>query len=356
MSGKKRSEETTPEDTAHLSHAPEHDISEDKISRVGGGKMQRRLRRYNIRMLIASVAILMALCGILLVRIQDLNGTIGNMASQIARLTGVAAQQQEELELLRTLTEELSAALEEKLSDGGKEAAGKKDGQAGEKSVEASTPGITAAHTAYLTFDDGPSDNTEEVLEILDRYGVKATFFVVGNQAEQEEEMLKKIVEAGHTLGMHSYSHKYSELYASVESFAEDFTKMQNYLEEVTGVKSLVYRFPGGSSNTISEVDMKEFARYLDGQGVCFFDWNISSGDGGSYLFPAETLIENCTKNVSKYSTSVILMHDSASKSTTLEALPTIIETIQAMEDTVILPITAETSPVQHIKWQENEG
>ena len=354
MSGKKKSEETTPEDTVLLSGAPEHDISKDKISR--GGKAQRRLRRYNIRMLIASVVVLMTLCGVLLVRIQDLNGTIGNMASQIARLTGVAAQQQEELELLRTMTEELSAALEEKLSGGGKDAAGKKDGQAGEKSVEVSTPGITAAHKVYLTFDDGPSDNTEEVLEILDRYGVKATFFVVGNQAEQEEEMLKKIVEAGHTLGMHSYSHKYSELYASVDSFAEDFTKMQDYLEEVTGVKSLVYRFPGGSSNTISEIDMKEFARYLDGQGVRFFDWNISSGDGGSYLFPAETLIENCTKNVSKYSTSVILMHDSASKSTTLEALPTIIETIQDMEDTVILPITSETTPVQHIKWQENEG
>ncbi|MCI9143600.1 MAG: polysaccharide deacetylase family protein [Lachnospiraceae bacterium] len=355
MSGKNRSEDTTPEDTALLREAPEHDISEDKFRGAGGEKRQRRLRRYNIRMLIASVATLMALCAVLLVRIQNLNGTIGNMASQIARLTGIAARQQEELQLLRELTEDLSAALEEKLNDGRKDTTGENGGQAGDKSVETSSTAITAAHKVYLTFDDGPGANTQEILDILDRYGVKATFFVVGEQAEQEEELLKKIVEAGHTLGMHSYSHKYSELYASVESFAKDFAKMQNYLEDVTGVKSTVYRFPGGSSNTISEIEMEEFARYLDGQGVRFFDWNISSGDGGSHLVPAETLIENCTKNVSKHSTSVILMHDSAGKSTTLEALPTVIETIQAMEDTVLLPITEETTPVQHIKWQENE-
>lgn len=347
MSERKKSKDTTPEDAVSLKKELKHDISEDKI-RAAGGRGVGRLRRYNIRMLIASVIILMALCGVLLARIQNLNRKIGNMTAQMAKLTGIATQQKEQLQQLKNLTEELSAALEEKLTSG------EKDGQASGESVEASTPAITAAHKVYLTFDDGPSDNTREILDILDRYDVKATFFVVGNQAEKEEEMLKEIVDAGHTLGMHSYSHKYSEMYASVENFAADFTKIQDYLYEVTGVKSMVYRFPGGSSNTISEIDMKEFARYLEGQGVRFFDWNISSGDGGPHLFPTETIIENCTKSISSHSTSVILMHDSASKSTTLEALPTIIETIQAMEDTVILPITDETTPVQHIKWQED--
>lgn len=347
MSERKKSKDNTPEDAVSLKKELKHDISEDKI-RTAGGRGVGRLRRWNIRMLIASVIILMALCGVLLARIQNLNGKIGDMTTQMAKLTGIATQQKEQLQQLKNLTEELSAALEEKLTSG------EKDGQAPGESVEASTPAITAAHKVYLTFDDGPSDNTREILDILDRYDVKATFFVVGNQAEKEEEMLKEIVDAGHTLGMHSYSHKYSEMYASVENFAEDFTKIQDYLYEVTGVKSMVYRFPGGSSNTISEIDMKEFARYLEGQGVRFFDWNISSGDGGPHLFPTETIIENCTKSISSHSTSVILMHDSASKSTTLEALPTIIETIQAMEDTVILPITDETTPVQHIKWQED--
>ena len=160
---------------------------------------------------------------------------------------------------------------------------------------------------------------------------------------------------AGHTLGMHSWTHKYSELYASVENFAEDLKRQQDYLYEVTGVKSNVYRFPGGSSNKVSDIAMKEFAQYLEGQDVRFFDWNISSGDGGSYLFPTETIIENCTSNISKYGTSVVLMHDSAGKSTTLEALPTVIEKIQAMEDAVILPITNATEPVQHIKWRDGD-
>ena len=86
---------------------------------------------------------------------------------------------------------------------------------------------------------------------------------------------------------------------------------------------------------------------------MSFFDWNVSSGDGGSHLFPVETIVENCTGNIGRYSVSVILMHDSAGKTTTLEALPIIIEKIQAMEDTVILPITDATVPVQHIRWQD---
>lgn len=352
MSGKKKSKDITPEDAVSLQEEPKHDISEDKI-RAAGGRGVGRLRRCNIRMLIASVIILMVLCGVLLVRIRALNGKVADMTAQLARLAGIATQQQEQLQQLRTLTEELSDALEGTSASGENTAAGKGVGQASGESVEASTSAITAAHKVYLTFDDGPSDNTQEILDILDKYGVKATFFVVGNQAEKEEEMLKKIVEAGHTLGMHSYSHKYSELYASVESFAEDFTKMKDYLYETTGVKSTVYRFPGGSSNTISELEMKEFARYLDEQGVRFFDWNISSGDGGSYLFPTETIIENCTGSIERHGTSVVLMHDVSNKSTTIEALPTIIEKIQAMEDTVILPITDETTPVQHIQWQE---
>lgn len=155
---------------------------------------------------------------------------------------------------------------------------------------------------------------------------------------------------------MHSYSHKYSELYASEEAFEADFLKLQGYLEDVTGVKSKVYRFPGGSSNTVSKVDMGIYADYLDSQEVRFFDWNISSGDGGSAVLPVETLVENVTGGISENQISVVLMHDSAEKSTTVEALPTIIENILAMEDTVILPITENTRPVQHIHRQSQEA
>ena len=172
---------------------------------------------------------------------------------------------------------------------------------------------------------------------------------------QRVEDALRRIVEEGHTLGMHSYTHDYDQIYESVESFAEDFERVRDYLYEVTGVESTVYRFPGGSSNAVSHIDMREFAEYLDSQEIRFFDWNISSGDGGSFLVPVEMLIENCTATIKDHGTSVVLMHDGTAKSTTLEALPEIIETIQAMEDTVLLPITDETSVVQHIQWK-SEG
>ncbi|MDE6700533.1 MAG: polysaccharide deacetylase, partial [Acetatifactor sp.] len=206
-----------------------------------------------------------------------------------------------------------------------------------------------APRKVHLTFDDGPSIYTDEILEILEEYDVKATFFVVGKEDERSKEAILKIVEAGHTLGMHSYSHKYSELYASTENFAADFEKQRSFLEELTGQTCRFYRFPGGSSNTVSKVDMQQFADYLEEQDMVFYDWNISSGDGGRQLLSVDTLVRNSTSDLGEWKTAVILMHDSADKPTTVEALPQIIEKILAMEDTVILPITDDTQPVQHI-------
>ena len=113
----------------------------------------------------------------------------------------------------------------------------------------------------YLTFDDGPSDNTEEILDILKKYDVKATFFVVGNTSEHGQELLKRIVEEGHSIGIHSYSHKYSAIYDSEESFFEDFNKISDYIYDVTGVRTQICRLPGGSSNTVSKISMAELVR-----------------------------------------------------------------------------------------------
>ncbi|MCH5343474.1 MAG: polysaccharide deacetylase [Acetatifactor sp.] len=210
-------------------------------------------------------------------------------------------------------------------------------------------------HKVYLTFDDGPSIYTDEILDILNEYGVKATFFVVGKEDAASQEAIRRIVEEGHTLGMHSYSHKYSEIYKSVEAFSEDFHQIQDYLYDLTGVQCVYYRFPGGSSNTVSPLNMQNFADYLDAQGVTYYDWNIASGDGGSRLLNTDTLLHNSTDDVNRWQTSIVLLHDSANKPTTVEALPGILENILAMEDTVILPITEETVPVQHIHIKTNE-
>lgn len=201
----------------------------------------------------------------------------------------------------------------------------------------------------YLTFDDGPSAYTDDILDILKEYDVKATFFVVGKEGEKNEGIYKRIVEEGHTLGMHSYSHRYKEIYASEENFAEDLEKLQTYLYDITGVESRFYRFPGGSSNTVSRIDMSTFIDYLCAQGIVYFDWNVSSGDASSGGISVEQIIDNCVENTD-YNNRVILMHDSQEKRTTVDALPSVIEMLLAQENTQIVPITDDTEPVQHRK------
>lgn len=201
----------------------------------------------------------------------------------------------------------------------------------------------------YLTFDDGPSSNTNRILDILAEYDVKATFFVVGKEEEEYQALYNRIVDEGHTLAMHSYSHKYNEIYQSVESYSADLSKLQEFLYDTTGVWCRYCRFPGGSSNTVSRVDMHELIDYLDDQDMSYFDWNISSGDAASsYIGPAD-IIRNCTVKLREYDEAIILMHDASNKNSTVEALPGLIETIQAMEDTKILPITDDTERIHHI-------
>lgn len=211
-----------------------------------------------------------------------------------------------------------------------------------------------AARKIYLTFDDGPSVNTDEILDILKEYDIKATFFVVGKTDAGSVAAYQRIVEEGHTLAMHSYSHKYDEIYESKEAFISDLTQLQEYLYEITGVWPRIYRFPGGSSNTVSKVEMSELIRYLTNMGIVYYDWNVASGDAVLHTLSAETIVENCMTGINKQSESVILLHDAANKRTTVEALPKIIEQVLAQGDAVFLPITDETVPVQHLAVTEN--
>lgn len=199
----------------------------------------------------------------------------------------------------------------------------------------------------YLTFDDGPSSNTDEILDILDRYGVKATFFVIGKEDEASQAAYRRIAEEGHTLGMHSFSHQYSAIYNSLEDFEEDFTHLRSYLYDLTGEESEFYRFPGSSSNQISNTDMGEFISYLDEVGVTYFDWNVSSGDATTQAYTKEEIVDNVLNDVVKYKTSVVLLHDSDAKGTTVEALPELIEGLQAI-GAEILPIDENTTPIQY--------
>ncbi len=201
----------------------------------------------------------------------------------------------------------------------------------------------------YLTFDDGPSGNTGKILDILAEHNVKATFFVVGKTEEKYQPLYKRIVEEGHTLAMHSYSHKYNEIYQSRESYIEDLSKLQEFLYETTGVWCRYCRFPGGSSNTVSRVDMHELIDYLEEQDMSYFDWNVSSGDASTAYISPEAVVRNSTARLAEFDEAIILLHDAVDKSSTVRALPELIEKIQAMEDTKIVPITDETEPIHHI-------
>ena len=298
-------------------------------------KRVRRLKKIIILVLMLSIAIPWVACGVLFAKVNKINKTLEEMSERLDKLADMQLTQ-----AAQSVLKEEAVPAAENPSD---------EEEKADEAEPAPKEEEISGRKVYLTFDDGPSIYTEEILNILEQYDVKATFFVVGKEDEASKAALQKIVDGGHTLGMHSYSHKYRELYESLDSFAEDFQMLRNYLYDVTGQTSMFYRFPGGSSNTVSEIDMQEFAGYLTDEGVTFFDWNISSGDGGSVVLPVETLVENCTKDVEQWNNAVILMHDSAEKPTTVEALPTIIETIQAMEDTEILPITEDTVPIQHI-------
>jgi peptidoglycan/xylan/chitin deacetylase (PgdA/CDA1 family) len=177
---------------------------------------------------------------------------------------------------------------------------------------------------------------------------VKATFFVVGNENEQAKGLYQRIVEEGHTIGMHSYSHKYSVIYESLAAFQDDLRQLRNYIHEITGVETNIMRFPGGSSNQVSNTDTDEFIRFLKKEGINYYDWNVISGDASSQTFLPAELVSNVVRDVKQFDTSIVLMHDASTKSATVEALPTMIDQLTAM-NMELLPINSDTKLIQHI-------
>jgi len=132
----------------------------------------------------------------------------------------------------------------------------------------------------YLTFDDGPTRAvTPQILDILAERDIKATFFVVGRNVVANPDIMQRIVDEGHTVGIHSYTHDYSQIYASHEAFLRDFKSTQALIAEFTGYKSNIYRFPGGSVTRFNETVRRSAIDFFDDNGIVFFDWNASIDD-----------------------------------------------------------------------------
>lgn len=203
-------------------------------------------------------------------------------------------------------------------------------------------------HYVYLTFDSEPGENTELILDALAAKGIKATFFVSGDDTGENTSIYQRIADEGHTLGMHSYCNKYSTIYASTEAFDTDYLQIHDYIYENTGVDSKFYRFPGGSGNEVSNVNMTEFISVLNRDNIAYFDWNVSAGDAVND-YSVEDIVGNVVSGVSKYKTSVVLLHDSYNKSTTAEAIGPLVDALIEMQ-AEILPIDENTYVVQYIK------
>ena len=177
------------------------------------------------------------------------------------------------------------------------------------KQPQTITPG---GKVIYLTFDDGPSRYTQQLLDVLAKYNVKATFFVV-NTGHSMKTLLNGIVDGGHGIGIHSVSHEYSEIYASEEAFFNDLYTMQGIIRDKTGVTTTLMRFPGGSSNSVSKKYnkgiMTRLTQAVQDQGFQYFDWNVSSGDAGGAK-TADEVYNNVVNGVSGRKTAVVLQHD----------------------------------------------
>lgn len=203
--------------------------------------------------------------------------------------------------------------------------------------------------TVYLTFDDGPSENTEEILDILDKYNVKASFFVVGKEDSYSLNMYKEIVKRGHTLGMHSYSHKYDYIYESFDNFFKDYNKIFNLLYDTTGVKPSIYRFPGGSLNDVSNIDIESIIKYFNSENIVYYDWNVLNGDAEIINYTDNELIDNVISGIEINNSSIVLMHDSEDKYAKVRTLPVILEKLIS-EGEKIAPLDKNSPKIQMVE------
>lgn len=183
---------------------------------------------------------------------------------------------------------------------------------------------------AYLTFDDGPSPNTREILKVLRSHGVKATFFVVGKSSAADKQLYKQIVSEGHAIGNHTYTHRYSQIYKTPEAFHADMERLGNLLQETIGYKPKILRFPGGSDNTVSlrvggKKVMDGIITKITNEGYHYFDWNVNSTDANAVWVDKRSIIDSVRRGTRGKKNIIVLMHDASERRTTVEALPEII-------------------------------
>lgn len=198
----------------------------------------------------------------------------------------------------------------------------------------------------YLTFDDGPSEHTPRLLDVLDKYHVKVTFFVVGTS--DYIDTVKDIVRRGHTIGAHSISHNYKKIYSDDRVFMDELYETQKIIYDLTGIKTYLMRFPGGSSNTISRNYSKNVMTRLtaavEQQGFTYFDWDVDSGDTDRVASTPGEIFHNITTRIQDYEFATILQHDI--KGYSVDAVESVI--LWGLENGYTFDALSETGYVAH--------
>ncbi len=203
---------------------------------------------------------------------------------------------------------------------------------------------VREENTVYLTFDDGPSDHTYSILSYLEQYNIKATFFVVPSRTEGCYAKLKAIADAGHSIGVHSASHVYKDIYSSVEAYLEDFHEAWDIIYEATGIHTEIFRFPGGSVNDFNADTRDHIIQEMTRRGFRYFDWNVDSNDAGGANWT--DMYNSIPKDIAENFRSVVLMHDSASTPNTVLVLGDVLQVL-VNEGYKFDRINNDTRPVQ---------
>lgn len=305
---------------------------------------RRRNNNAGMTVLFTVLAIAMiSLSGFLIVNGNEKSVELKTVNEQVEVLDAASANLNEQQTALKTKSEQLSKQIEELQKD-------IENLKASGIEIDMEEEAQQAKH-AYLTFDDGPSNNTVKILDFLKANNIKATFFVL--EKSESDEVYQRIVDEGHTIALHSTDHDYARIYKTVESSVKDFDDLRDFIKETTGADTNIIRFPGGSNNTVSNRYggaglMDKIRPAVEEKGYIYFDWNVDSMDASKGVQDKNVIVD-AVLNQSKYlSDAVILMHDAAAKTTTVDALPEIVEGLKK-QGFVFRPLTEE-SPVVKFK------
>lgn len=268
-------------------------------------------------------------------QIKALESERDNLASKNAENESKIKKQQEELDGLNSKISELESEISYIKVTKGKNNSSKGNTANQNQPEKIDMSNLTAPNkgykVCYLTFDDGPSDNTLKILDILKKANAKASFFVIGTS---KLDYIKRIHAEGHTVALHANEHDYGKIYKNETNYFKDLNAISNKVKNLIGIEPKIIRFPGGSSNAVSKKYnkgiMTRLTKQVQQKGYVYVDWNVDSTDASGNNV-SKTKILNNVKSASKGRGDIcVLMHDTAAKKTTVEALPEIISYLRA--------------------------